>query len=249
MIVEAMVRHGWWSLRGRFWMALVVVVAHAVGVVFLYGRYGGTVPADWELASEDRAGVEATLGATYVDYLRVTWAGGDLGGLLAVLAIALCVGGAAAERRESTADFTLSLPVSRSRWLLVRAGLCMALLLLLASVSAGVVVLGGIVADATSPLAPVAAATLLAGLGPAYAVALALATTTVTRDAIGAAVLALAVLYVLDGSGVLAAWHPSVLLDVRSWTAGPPWRPILAASFLAGGFLLIAIRRFDRVDA
>jgi hypothetical protein len=248
MTGEALFRRSWWSLRVRFWMALVVVVAHALAVVLLYSRFGGAVRADWELSPGDRAALEATLGGTYGDYLLEGWAGGGLGGLLAILAVALAVGGVAAERRQDTADLTLSLPVSRSSWLLAQAGLCVALLFLLACLSATIVMVGGAVAGAAPPFATVASGAVLSGLGPAWAVGLALAATTLTRDGIGAAFLALLVLWLLDGSATLAAWQPGELLDVRAWAAGPPWRLILAAASVTSAFLLIAIRRFDRIE-
>lgn len=246
----SVLRHGWWSLRGRFRIALVVVVLHAAAVAVIFGRFGGDVPAEWEMDAGDRASVERVIGGSYDRYLRQTWAGGDLGGLLVVLGVVLAVGGAAAERRQGTADLTLSLPAPRSRWILARCGLVLGLLLLLAAVSALVVVLGGLLLGAAVPGGVAAATVPLAGLGPAYAVALALLATTWTRDVIRAALITLAALYVIDATGSAAFdWHPGVVLDPTAWAAGPPWPAVLVAAALTGGFLVLAVRRFTTVDA
>jgi hypothetical protein len=199
------------------------------------------------MTPEDRESAERLLGGSYAEYLGEGWAGGQLSGLLAFVGLALAAGGVVAERRHGTADLTGSFPIPPAHWLLMRCGLVLILLVLLGVASAAVVTIGAIAIGTATPLGLVAASVVLAGLGHAYAVTFVLLASTWTRDTIGAALLGLALLYVLDGTAS-AGWQPGLLLDIRAWSPSPPWFAIAVAPGLTVSFLFLAIRRFATAD-
>lgn len=244
-----MARHVWWSVRRRFRVGFLIVVGHALAVVLVFGWLGGRVPDGWEMADHERASVERVVASSYDDYLRGTWSG-DLAGLLAILGVVLGVGGAAAERRQGTRDLTLSLPVAPSEWLLVRWGVILALLLSLAAASVVLIEAGGYVLGDHVHGMVAAGTVLMAGIGSAFAVAVAILATTWTRDSIIAAVAALVLLYVTagDGAGGLSGWAPGVLFDFHAWAGGPPWQPLTATAALTAASLILAVRRFERIN-
>ena len=248
MPVDAMVRHVWWTLRGRAAVALAIVSVQALALASRFGGLGAAVPADWELGTQDRVALEALAAVPYREYLRQTWAGGDLAVALALIAVALTVGGVAAERRRDTLDLTLSLPVPRSRWLLVRGAVVTVLLVLLGFASAAVVAIGGHGAGGV-PGGLLIGVPFLAGIGAASGVALALLAGTVIRDAIPAALIALLALYLLGGGGDPGtSWAPGAWLDIRRW-ASPPWVSLATWGVLVAGAAGLAIHRFNRIDS
>lgn len=246
MLDRALFRHGWWSLRGRFWIALAVVVVHAVVVVIVYAQIGGEVPGDWQMSPEDRSAVEVALGGSYRDYLSQRWGGGGLGGLLVILGVILGAGGAAAERRQGTGGLSLSLPVQRSGWLLSRLVLVLGLLLVLALLSAVIVTAGAVPVGAELPVGLAVAGGLLSGLVATYGIAVALLATVWTRDTFRAALLSLVALYVIDA--VTAGWRPGTALSVTAWTSGPPWGSLAVVVVMTGALFTLAVQRFKRVD-
>ncbi|MGE0554565.1 MAG: ABC transporter permease subunit [Gemmatimonadales bacterium] len=249
MIVSAMLRHAWWSIRGRFLVAGMVVVTHAAILALGFRRVAGGVPSNWELSAADRAQIEALAQVPYDVYLGQTWAGGGLASFLTVIAVALAVGGVAAERRQQTLDLTLSLPARRGGWLIARGALVMALATLLALISAVVVAGIGVAMGHPIPAGTMLGTILLAGVGAAHAAALGLFSTTITRDSVAALLLGLGVLYLLGGVGESASvWAPGGWQDLGRWSAAPPWRSLAAwlgvVVLGAGG----AIWRFSRTD-
>lgn len=249
MIVRAMLHHAWWSIRGRFLIAALAVVAHAAILALGFRRFAGGVPSSWELGPADRARVEALAQVPFDVYLGQTWAGGGLATLLAVIAVALAVGGVAAERRQETLDLTLSLPAPRGGWLAARGALVTALVTLLALISAVVVAGIGVAMGHPIPVSTLLGTILLAGVGAGYAAALGLFSTTITRDSVAALLLGLGVLYLLGGVGESASvWAPGAWQDLGRWSTAAPWRSLGGwlgvVALSAGG----AIWRFTRTE-
>ncbi len=249
MSASGLARHAWWSLRRRFGIVLAIVAGHAVGIVLVFALLGGTAPADWEMTSGERESVTRVV-SSYEAYVGETWSG-TLVGLLAVAGVVLGAGGVPSERRQGTLDLTLSLPVRRSHWLLGRWVLVLALLPCLAAVSAVLVGAGGGLLGVEVPGRLLAANVLISGLAPAYAVAAAILATTWTRDVVVASLAALVLLYLTAGAGAgpPGGWAPGILFSPEGWGDGAPWRPLLSTAALTAGFLVMAIRHFERDDA
>jgi len=249
MIARAMLQHAWWSIRARFLVAVLVAVTHAAILALGFRRFADGIPGNWELGPAERARIEALAAAPFDEYLQQTWAGGDLATVLAMIAVALAVGGVASGRRQQTLDLTLSLPTSRSGWLLARGALVTALAAIIALVSALVTAGVGVAMGQPLSIVTMLGTVLLAGVGAAHAAAIGLLSTTITRDSIAALLLALGLLYLLGGFGEGAStWAPGAWQHLGRWAATPPWQSLgswLAVIAIATG---VAAWRFSRMD-
>lgn len=245
-MTSALLRHAWWSIRGRALASALAVSAHAVAMSVLFARFAAN-PGAIELTPADQASLDA---GTYGGHVIAAWAGGSLATLLTIIGVALAVGGVPAERRDGTAELTLSLPVPRVAWLAARASLVMAILLVLAAGSALVVGTAALATGNPAPLTTFVAAAALAAVVPAYAVALAIFATTITRGGITAALATLLLVYALSGLGAApSGWAPDALQTAAAWRDALPWRALFSWTAVTAVAGALAARRFTHMDA
>ncbi|MCI0687875.1 MAG: hypothetical protein L0Y54_11650, partial [Sporichthyaceae bacterium] len=172
----------WFDVRARFGIALGIGAIYAVGVVLVFARITGRLggPLDWEMSPEEGAAV-ARLAADYGAYLRQAWTW-DAGGFIPYLAALLTVGGVMSEPREGTAVLSLSLPVSRARWIVVQGVVALAMTLVVAVTLALLLLGGGLLLGAGSPAGLAFGGLIPAGQQAAAAIGATLFVTAWQRD-------------------------------------------------------------------
>lgn len=124
--------------RWRFLIGLALVVFSAAAAVFAYPRVmqlmplASTIDAGGELGRRIKEGV--VLARDYRGYVWSQWLRQSLTNLITLFAVLLGAGGLLSQASGGGALFTLSLPVSRSRLIAVRAATGLAELLLMAMI-------------------------------------------------------------------------------------------------------------------
>jgi ABC-type transport system involved in multi-copper enzyme maturation permease subunit len=134
----------WLETRSRFVIGLVLVVCGAASVVLTYPRVVELLPL---VPARDTGGEigrrireAADLARDYRGYVWSQWFAKHLSELWTLFAVLLGTGGLVSQVARGGALFTLSLPVSRNRLLVVRAATALAELLVLAFVPSVVLV-------------------------------------------------------------------------------------------------------------
>jgi ABC-type transport system involved in multi-copper enzyme maturation permease subunit len=128
----------WIETRWRFWIGLAVLICSACSTVMIYPqmlRLLGMVPSlnmGGEIGRRIKESVE--LSREYHSYVWSQWFSHNLVQLWTLFAVLLGTGGLMSQTSGGGALFTLSMPVSRTRLLAVRAGTGLAELLVLAFV-------------------------------------------------------------------------------------------------------------------
>ncbi|HWE50229.1 MAG TPA: hypothetical protein VG273_10590 [Bryobacteraceae bacterium] len=128
----------WVETRWRFLIGLALLICSAIGVVLTYPQVAKLLPlassirADGELGRRIREAAE--IQRTYSGYVWSQWFRQDFPQMWTIFAVLLGTGSAISQTSGGGALFTLSMPVSRTRLLAVRAATGYAQLLLLAFV-------------------------------------------------------------------------------------------------------------------
>jgi ABC-type transport system involved in multi-copper enzyme maturation permease subunit len=131
-------RKSWLETRVRFWIGLAILLVLACGIVFGYSAVQRLLP----LASSMDRNTSGPLGAivsqaaaiesTYRGYVWYQWFRQNLCQTWTLFALLLGTGGLTMHGRHGGALYTLSLPVSRTRIVMVRAATGLAELAVLA---------------------------------------------------------------------------------------------------------------------
>jgi len=130
----------WLETRWRFLIGLVLMLCSAAGVVLLYPQVMRLMPmaksidVSGEIGRRIHEAVE--LQHTYRGYIWSQWFRQNLSQLATLFAVLLGTGGLLAQRSGGAALYTLSMPVSRTRLLTVRAATGLGELFVLALVPA-----------------------------------------------------------------------------------------------------------------
>jgi len=181
--------------------------------------------------------------------------------LLPFMVVALCAGGILSEKNNGTASYSLSLPVSRSSWIWSRAGALLFLSFLTALISCAVTyalaqwmgIAHGLSWLVTEPVL------LTLGAAPWIGVSLYIQSLFSGRfDPASEAIIPVAVTALLvfltdiflPNSTVNGFGNPYLLLmDAAESVAHPTlWKPLLATGIVGITSLLLAVRRFERMD-
>jgi ABC-type transport system involved in multi-copper enzyme maturation permease subunit len=171
-------------------------------------------------------------------------------GFVALFAIVFSLGGIMTEVRSRSIFVTLSLPVSRRRWILSQS-LISALLVLGITASACVLVLtGGLFLGRPYPLPYALGGTLLLTAGALPWIGITLWITSLTQDRLKAAVCTVALWFLtepLKTFSSFAEWMPQSILNLLQ-PLPFPWQASLSLLILSSGTLLAAVKHFDRRD-
>ncbi len=179
------------------------------------------------------------------------WAGGMEQPPFAILAIVLAVGGTMTETNARSNLMTLSLPVPRGRWLLAQWIVVTLMVFCLALCMSLIMAVVGAVAGRSVPVTVLLGAFLLNGLAAALWVWPAMLGTSISKEAVRAALIVVGFMVVLEMAGTLPSlsdWSLRNLADLVAWQSGIPWRSLLIGGVLMGGSAWLTLRRFQRTD-
>ena len=252
----------WLESRLRFLVGLAAVI----GVCVLYIRVRLILVPDWiaELQNPKWSGRPTWLFLGVHDLNFYAWHflfENKLQQVWVLFAILLSFGGLAREREQGTSAFSLSLPVSRSRWLMTRMLVATAESFVLGLAAALAVLLASWSIHERCPLSQVIAHCLLIVTAGVVFLALGAVFSTLIRGEL----MALPITLVLLGSPYLViqeytrsaapgAWVHRV--DISHVMAGPPhltlattpWLGLAVSILLAIGLLFVAAKIGDSVE-
>ena len=179
------------------------------------------------------------------------WAGGMEQAPFAILAIVLAVGGTMTEANARSNLMTLSLPVPRRSWLVAQWIVATILVFCLALCMSVILAVAGIAAGRSVPVAVLLGAFFLNGFTAALWVWPAMLGTSLSKDAVRAALIVVALMIALETAGAMPSlgdWRLRNLADLTVWQDGIPWRSLLAGGMLMAATAWMTLRRFDRTD-
>jgi ABC-type transport system involved in multi-copper enzyme maturation permease subunit len=169
----------------------------------------------------------------------------------AILAIVLAVGGTMTESNARSNLMTLSLPVPRARWLISQWIVVTLMVFCLAFSLSLIMAVAGAAAGRSVPVAVLFGAFVLNGLAAALWVWPAMLATSLSKEAVRAALIVVGLMMILDLGGAessLSDWRLSTVADLTVWQRSVPWRALLAGAVLMGGAAWLTLRRFQQTD-
>jgi hypothetical protein len=235
----------WRDLRWRFaaMLPLVVLIAALAAESFIR-----------------RPTQERSTGVTYSQHLDAVWFW--LPGPSAIFLLVAVVLGASGVllRPRANVAYLLSMPVSRSRWLLSNAAGSAIGVALMILITDGVFVAGAWRSGTSLPLLPLLARSLGVLLAACAWIGVTLAAVALVRSALLALTIVLGTLVLLptsrfqleipptSNSPPLGAWDPWTFADPRAWQSGIPFESLLSCATLGVGGLavgLVLLKRYE----
>ena len=249
----------WMETRWRFLIGLVMLMCSAAGAVFVYPKVVKLMPlvpaldAGGEIGRRIRESAE--LAREYRGYVWSQWFRQNLSQMWTLFAALLGTGGLLSQTSGGAALFTLSLPVSRSRLLGVRAAAGLAELLVLAFVPSLIIPLLSPAVGETYAVRDALIHSACLFIAGAAFFSLAFLLSTVFSDVWRPLLIALSVAVVLAVCGQvfrdLSRYGIFRVMSAEDHfrTGNPPWKGLLAsaaasAAMLYGAAINIARRDF-----
>jgi hypothetical protein len=241
----------WSDISRRFYLCVLLVTLMAAPVTIrsaVQSARGATTAG--EIAEPGHGPATEAPGGPF-ELLVTGWIHGDSYYVFAILAVVLGVGGTMTLGNAHSNLMTLSLPERRRRWLGAQWIVVSALVFLLVIWEALIFVLAGVIAGLSVPVGSLLVATLLTAFAAALWISPSMLSTALTRDAVRAALVVVAVIVALQTIRALtglADWSLRHIADVRAWDGAVPWKSLLAGGALALASAFLVMRRFDRTD-
>jgi hypothetical protein len=252
----------WLETRWRFLIGLAVLTCSAVVVVYTYPYVAARI-ASLDAATADVGGM---LGAQIREGLTVTreyrgyvwwqWFRQNLRDVWTVLAVLLGTGGLLAQTSGGGALYTLSLPISRSRLLQVRAVTGLAELTALAFMpTLAIWMLSPTIGQQYSAVEGVVHAICMV-IGGTVFFSLAFALSTVFADVWRPALIALAAFYAISFLEIAAEMNGTPHFGLVTAMTGQsyfrsgdvPWAGLAFALVASGALIYAAVRNIERRD-
>lgn len=234
----------WRSLRWRLLGAALLVVPLALLVAVMY---------------EFREQSGATISG-YLPWLDAAWF--DVPGGSAIFLLAAVIVSALRSLTLPSQDvaYMLSLPVSRTRWILLHAGAAAGALGLLVAVTALIFLVGAARSPDTMPVVALLTRAALVWLASLVWIGPTLALQVVVRRAWVATLAMIGLMMWAPGSpfrleipptaatGAPAKWEPWLIADAGTWGAWAPMESFAVAAAIGIGGLVLAIVMFERFE-
>ncbi len=236
----------WHDLHKRFYGTLFFILAIAIMHVSLFPLMKGLfnwVDLDTSQLSDVKNIVEDF--AKYTDW---RWFHEIERNVL--FGIILALGGILTEARQRTILLSLSLPVSREKWLQVQFIVVLGLLFVLNLIALPILIAGGLIYHQPIHIGYALVNTILLTLTAAPYIAVTFFFSSITGDSIRAFLYTFAFLIFsnrLDYFVKIDPWMPETLVTQIAAT-GIPWRPIVTIVLLTVFSFTAAVFRFKKTD-
>ena len=238
----------WFDLRWRFLFCIFFVAFGVMALIFLFPVLRpGLLWLKADISPEDWAVINPLL-SSYRLFMDHGWFGEVE--KVAGFAIILALGGIMTERSSHTALFSLSLPVSRRKWILYQAAFVFVLVLVMCCMATFMVLVGGWIYGSSYPIGRAIQGTILLALLTIPWIGATFALTSIIQEKLRTAVLIFAIWIVTGVLGRLSdvrVWMPRHLLD---YFAGAPfpWQALIVIVVFGIGGLILAIQQFEARD-
>lgn len=238
----------WYDLRVRTYLiaALIVgiTVVHVVAFPYLKALSTQTDASRLETPEIKRFLTD------YRSYAEMRWF--QDAEILAICAVLLSLGGVLTERRTRTIYLTLSFPIRRYGWLLLQAALVFALLLALTVIASVIFFIGGLMFQGDLSLGQVVGAAFVLVLVASPWIGITVLVSSLTQDRLLAAAIAICALIFINVVELvfplISMWLPKTLMTAVLYDSASVWKPLLLILVSIVFSLLLAIRRFERMD-
>jgi hypothetical protein len=240
----------WFDVRRKFYLCVVLVtllMAPGTVITAVQSRQASTRQAPVGQQAEPRVQDAAAGFRRHVE----GWIEGDAYLIFAVLATVLSVGGITAQTTASSNLMTLSLPERRRRWMTAQAAVAALLLAALCLWEASILAITGWVSGLGVPTERLGLAVLLTAASAALWIWPSILCTSITRDAVRAALIVVSVMVVLTTLSRLtgtAFTDIGLLARLSGWKGSVPWPPLLVGGALTAAAGWAALRRFERSE-
>ncbi len=246
----------WLETRWRFLTGLVLGVVLCAVVVFTQPLTENMQINMPDLGEELNRMVQEALrlASTYPGYIWSQWFGKNMLQLWSFFAVLIGVGGIVTEGARGSAQWTLSLPVTRRKLFGVRAGVGALELLALAVVPSLLIPLLSRSIGKTYPVSDVLIYSLILFVGGLSVYSLALLLSTVFAEQLKAIIIGVVLVF---GTGLLALFDArlapytvATLMSGQEYfkTGVLPWAALAAYTALAAAFYALALRLLERRD-
>lgn len=238
----------WFDLRWRFWLCLALTLLIS-GVSVGIFRWGNEILPILkpDMSAEQRLEIEQ-LNRSYRLFRDEGWFYEIR--FVSVLAAFLALGGVVAERKNGTMPLTLSLPVSRRRWLIAHALLVLLLTGILLLVASLLILVCGWTAGESFPPTRALFGMLVLMVRSLPWISAAIAFTVLFENRVKAALFLILSIFALDLIGlaeVFQQWRPAAILTLLE--GGPfPWKPLVSIALMTAVLAWFAVRTFENRD-
>ncbi|HEV2706863.1 MAG TPA: hypothetical protein VGV59_13120 [Pyrinomonadaceae bacterium] len=246
----------WLETRWRFLTGLVLCIASCGVVIFTQPLTENMQISIPDLGAELNKMVQEALrlASTYPGYVWSQWFGKNLLQLWMFFAVIIGVGGVVAEGARGSAQWTLSLPVTRRRLFGVRAGMGAAELLALAVVPSLFIPLFSRSIGKSYPVSEVLIYSLILFVGGLSVYCLALLLSTIFAEQLKAIIIGVVLVFGVSllplFDARLTPYMVATLMSGQEYfkTGALPWAALAAYTALAVALYMLALRVLERRD-
>jgi hypothetical protein len=233
----------WHDLHRRFYGTLFFVLAIAIMHVVLFSLMKGFF--NWaEIDLSELPDVKA-IAENFNVYTEWRWFNEIERNVL--FGIILALGGILTEARHRTIHLTLSLPVSRRKWLQVQLIVVLGLLFVLNLIALPILFAGGFIYERPLGIGDAFLNTILLTLTAAPYIGITLLFSSITGDSIRAFLYSFAFVIFSNRLDYLVSvdrWLPETLMTSSDFA----WEPIVTIVLVTTISFIAAVKRFERID-
>ena len=238
----------WFDLRQRFLFCIAIFLGIAFLHIGIFPYLKSYSPAWLPEMSDQNLGYLSQMVQDYSFYTDFRWFQDFQ--RLALFAIVLSLGGILTEARTRSILLTLSLPVSRGKWLAIQATV-VAILLMSTSLLASILLsVGGSFVGQSYSLPHSLWGGILLAICVVPWIGITMLATAITGDHFKAILISLGLLTVasfLNHVPGLNPWLPGTLMN-SIYGESFYWKPLLTILLVTSMSLFLAIRKFEKTD-
>jgi hypothetical protein len=238
----------WLDLHQRFLICIAIFLAIVFLHIGIFPYLKGYTPTWLPEMSDQDMGYVSRMVQDYAFYSDLRWFQEIQ--RLALFAIVLSLGGVLTEAKTRSILISLSLPVSRRKWLTFQAGVVAVIVLSVSLLASILLSVGGSVVGQSYSLGHSLWGGILLTVCVLPWVGITLLATAITGDHLKAVLIALGLLTVasfLNRIPGLDPWLPATLMN-SIYGESFYWKPLLTILVVTSITLFLAIRRFEKTD-
>lgn len=238
----------WFDLRQRFLFCIAIFLAIVFLHIGIFPYLNSYTPAWLPEMSDQDLGYLSRMVQDYSFYTDLRWFQEIQ--RLALFAIVLSLGGVLTETRTRSILLTLSLPVSRGKWLAFQAAIVAIILLSVSLLASILLSVGGSVVGQSYSLPHSLWGGILLAVCVLPWIGITLLATAITGDQLKAVLIVLGLLTMtsfLNHVPGLNPWLPATFMN-SIYGESFYWKPLLTILVVISMSVFLAIRKFEKTD-